>query len=209
MAPQSQASLTSTSSSPGKMALLAVLTLAIAALIAAIVWLWPTANKRTPAGRASRSVGLVVLGDIGRSPRMIYHAQSFVAAGFKTYIIAYAGQSHSDCLARCALTSLGWSPTLATLLRARANLLTLRRLDPACYTHRVTLGRVCVPPYASAVGCGASTCCVPVVRAVQGPRRRGKLASRATLPDSRPARLPLRPSEAIWKPPFPLTLICY
>lgn len=82
------------------MSALALLTLALAAVIAAAVWLRPTFNKRTSAGRAPRSVALVVLGDIGRSPRMIYHAQSFVAAGFKTSIVAYAGELHAVSPAR-------------------------------------------------------------------------------------------------------------
>jgi hypothetical protein len=38
-----------------------------------------------------RSVAILVLGDIGRSPRMMYHAQSFVEHNFQTYIIAYEG----------------------------------------------------------------------------------------------------------------------
>ncbi|GAA5876946.1 hypothetical protein JCM16303_006344 [Sporobolomyces ruberrimus] len=44
---------------------------------------------RSPSRR--KSVGLIVLGDIGRSPRMLYHAQSFVKNGYMTYIIAFKG----------------------------------------------------------------------------------------------------------------------
>ncbi|GAA6057297.1 hypothetical protein JCM3770_001705 [Rhodotorula araucariae] len=40
---------------------------------------------------APRSVALVVLGDIGRSPRMLYHAQSFAQNGFTTYVLAHRG----------------------------------------------------------------------------------------------------------------------
>jgi len=40
-----------------------------------------------------RTVAIVVLGDIGRSPRMMYHAESFASHNFKTYIIAYKGTS--------------------------------------------------------------------------------------------------------------------
>ncbi|GAA5973451.1 hypothetical protein JCM11641_006468 [Rhodosporidiobolus odoratus] len=40
-----------------------------------------------------KSVALVVLGDIGRSPRMLYHAQSFASAGYRTAIVAYRGSS--------------------------------------------------------------------------------------------------------------------
>lgn len=38
-----------------------------------------------------RSVAILVLGDIGRSPRMMYHAESFAEAGFRTHLIGYAG----------------------------------------------------------------------------------------------------------------------
>lgn len=38
-----------------------------------------------------RSVAILVLGDIGRSPRMMYHAQSFAETGFVTDIIGYGG----------------------------------------------------------------------------------------------------------------------
>lgn len=48
--------------------------------------LWGT--KKTP---EYRSVAILVLGDIGRSPRMMYHAQSFAGNNFQTYIIAYQG----------------------------------------------------------------------------------------------------------------------
>lgn len=38
-----------------------------------------------------RSVAIVVLGDVGRSPRMMYHAESFAKNGFQTYIIGNRG----------------------------------------------------------------------------------------------------------------------
>ncbi|KAI0089774.1 glycosyltransferase family 33 protein [Irpex rosettiformis] len=38
-----------------------------------------------------RSVAVVVLGDVGRSPRMMYHAESFATNGFNTYIIGNKG----------------------------------------------------------------------------------------------------------------------
>lgn len=41
-----------------------------------------------------RSVAIVVLGDIGRSPRMMYHAQSFAENDFVTNIIGYGGLFH-------------------------------------------------------------------------------------------------------------------
>lgn len=41
---------------------------------------------------AMRSVAILVLGDIGRSPRMMYHAESFAKSGFETYMIGYPGE---------------------------------------------------------------------------------------------------------------------
>jgi beta-1,4-mannosyltransferase len=38
-----------------------------------------------------KSVALVVLGDIGRSPRMMYHAESLARNGYTTHIVAYRG----------------------------------------------------------------------------------------------------------------------
>lgn len=38
-----------------------------------------------------RSVAIVILGDVGRSPRMMYHAQSFAENNFVTDIIGYGG----------------------------------------------------------------------------------------------------------------------
>lgn len=42
-----------------------------------------------------KSVAIVVLGDIGRSPRMLYHATSFLRHDFQTTIIAYRGELHT------------------------------------------------------------------------------------------------------------------
>jgi beta-1,4-mannosyltransferase len=39
-----------------------------------------------------RSVAILVLGDVGRSPRMMYHAESFARLEFNTYLIGYRGQ---------------------------------------------------------------------------------------------------------------------
>lgn len=49
---------------------------------------------RKPVERASfRSVAILVLGDIGRSPRMMYHSESFAENSFETYIIGNKGNS--------------------------------------------------------------------------------------------------------------------
>jgi hypothetical protein len=40
-----------------------------------------------------RSVAILVLGDIGRSPRMMYHAESFAKNEYETFLIGYRGVS--------------------------------------------------------------------------------------------------------------------
>ncbi|GAA5840090.1 hypothetical protein JCM11251_000601 [Rhodosporidiobolus azoricus] len=47
--------------------------------------------RSSPSSSPDKSVALVVLGDIGRSPRMLYHAQSFASSGYNTHIVAYRG----------------------------------------------------------------------------------------------------------------------
>ena len=42
--------------------------------------------------RTPMHVCIVVLGDIGRSPRMLYHAMSFVEEGYRVYIVGYKGK---------------------------------------------------------------------------------------------------------------------
>lgn len=46
---------------------------------------------RTRSKPLLRSVAIVVLGDVGRSPRMMYHAESFASNGFDTYIVGNKG----------------------------------------------------------------------------------------------------------------------
>lgn len=46
-----------------------------------------------PRGKPTlRTVAILVLGDIGRSPRMMYHAESFAKLGFDTFLIGYKGK---------------------------------------------------------------------------------------------------------------------
>ncbi|CCL99964.1 uncharacterized protein FIBRA_01989 [Fibroporia radiculosa] len=52
------------------------------------VWFFFLKAREQP---AFRSVAVLVLGDIGRSPRMMYHAESFATNDFETYLIGYAG----------------------------------------------------------------------------------------------------------------------
>ncbi|OSD05625.1 glycosyltransferase family 33 protein [Trametes coccinea BRFM310] len=62
----------------------------VLALLAATYFLWHIYAKPRPKP-ALRSVAVLVLGDIGRSPRMMYHAESFALNKFQTYLIGYRG----------------------------------------------------------------------------------------------------------------------
>lgn len=42
-----------------------------------------------------KTATVLVLGDIGRSPRMMYHAESLAKAGWDTYMVGYGGELHS------------------------------------------------------------------------------------------------------------------
>ena len=60
----------------------------ISTLFLYFVWSVFVWSKERP---SLRSVAILVLGDIGRSPRMMYHAESFANNGFKTFLIGYDG----------------------------------------------------------------------------------------------------------------------
>jgi beta-1,4-mannosyltransferase len=47
--------------------------------------------------KQGRTVQVVVLGDIGRSPRMQYHALSIAKHGGRVFLIGYQGTSSVDC----------------------------------------------------------------------------------------------------------------
>lgn len=48
--------------------------------------------KRSARSKPSpRSVAILVLGDVGRSPRMMYHAESFAKLQFETFLVGYQG----------------------------------------------------------------------------------------------------------------------
>lgn len=49
------------------------------------------ARLTTRKGSMQRSAAVVVLGDIGRSPRMCYHVSSLAAQGWRVSVVAYAG----------------------------------------------------------------------------------------------------------------------
>jgi beta-1,4-mannosyltransferase len=48
-------------------------------------------GKKRSTWKAGRTVQVVVLGDIGRSPRMQYHAISIAKHGGRVYLIGYQG----------------------------------------------------------------------------------------------------------------------
>lgn len=81
-----------------------VFTLCVAALLGFLVFKLVFGSREKP---LLRSVAILVLGDVGRSPRMMYHAESFATNEFETYIIGNKGQS----CARCSV--LSWSLTEA------------------------------------------------------------------------------------------------
>ena len=70
---------------PQELAVQALLLLCIAFLA------WRAFRPRNQ--HSLRSVAILVLGDIGRSPRMMYHAQSFAETGIVTDIIGYGGRN--------------------------------------------------------------------------------------------------------------------
>ncbi|KAF7367398.1 Chitobiosyldiphosphodolichol beta-mannosyltransferase [Mycena sanguinolenta] len=72
-----------------------------------VLWLtWKIWSFLKPRNVRLRSVAIVVLGDIGRSPRMMYHAESFLENSFSTHIIGYAGSSLIPSLMRAKVHNL-------------------------------------------------------------------------------------------------------
>ncbi|TFK47946.1 glycosyltransferase family 33 protein [Heliocybe sulcata] len=62
-------------------------------LLATILFVWIVWRllKHDAPKPMLRSVAILVLGDVGRSPRMMYHAESFAKHGFETYPVGYKG----------------------------------------------------------------------------------------------------------------------
>src|SRR5712671_3409024 len=58
-------------------------------IICCVAWL--LLSRRSPRKPSLRSVAIVVLGDVGRSPRMMYHAESFAKLQFDTFLVGYKG----------------------------------------------------------------------------------------------------------------------
>ncbi|KIK70352.1 glycosyltransferase family 33 protein [Collybiopsis luxurians FD-317 M1] len=81
-----------------------------------------------------RSVAILVLGDIGRSPRMMYHAQSFAELDFMTYVVGYGGSKPIPALERLPKLQLCYLPEPPTILKALPFVL----LAPFKIVHQVT-----------------------------------------------------------------------
>ncbi|KAL9716021.1 mannosyltransferase [Leucoagaricus gongylophorus] len=64
-----------------------------------------------------RSVAILVLGDIGRSPRMMYHAKSFAENNFETDLIGYYGSKPIPALERLPKLRLRYLPDSPTAFR--------------------------------------------------------------------------------------------
>ena len=65
--------------------------LQLIAVLALITITWRLVTSHRHDKPLLRSVAILVLGDIGRSPRMMYHAESFAKNGYETFLIGYAG----------------------------------------------------------------------------------------------------------------------
>ncbi|KAL8283743.1 hypothetical protein RQP46_005538 [Phenoliferia psychrophenolica] len=76
----------------------------------AVFWVWRQVTGARPSS-SSKSVAIVVLGDIGRSPRMLYHAQSFLSHGYTTHIVAYRGAALPKELTEASHVHLVYLPT--------------------------------------------------------------------------------------------------
>jgi hypothetical protein len=100
----------------------------LASLLATAFLAWRAFRPRNQ--HSLRSVAILVLGDIGRSPRMMYHAQSFAENGFVTHLIGYGGAillslrsaitQCSDQPARLRPHSITRTPSSSNLASSRA-----------------------------------------------------------------------------------------
>ena len=61
------------------------------------------AYKRWRRGRAARHVMVVVLGDVGRSPRMQYHALSLAKGGFSVTLLGFCSECPGTWEGGCSL----------------------------------------------------------------------------------------------------------
>ncbi|KAJ7630390.1 mannosyltransferase [Roridomyces roridus] len=92
---------------------------ALVLLGATLVWLtWKFTSFVKPWEQHSlRSVAIVVLGDIGRSPRMMYHAESFADNDFVTDLIGYGGSKPIPSLEQHSKVKFNYLPEPPVWLR--------------------------------------------------------------------------------------------
>ncbi|KAJ7293888.1 mannosyltransferase [Mycena rebaudengoi] len=88
-------------------------------VVLALLWLtWKLWAFFKPRDQHSmRSVAILVLGDIGRSPRMMYHAESFAENDFFTDVIGYGGSTPIPSLTRLPKVRFRYLPEPPRLLR--------------------------------------------------------------------------------------------
>ncbi|KAK1216722.1 mannosyltransferase [Marasmius sp. AFHP31] len=91
--------------------------LATAAISLWLIWKVSSAFRRRRQ-HSFRSVVILVLGDIGRSPRMMYHAESFAEHNFTTFLIGYGGSKPIPSLERLPKVQLRHLPEPPAVLRA-------------------------------------------------------------------------------------------
>ncbi|TFK76660.1 mannosyltransferase [Pluteus cervinus] len=92
------------------------ISLAYFSLTAWIIWkIWVFFTPRD--SHSVRSVAVLVLGDIGRSPRMMYHAESFAENAFITEVIGYGGSKPIPALERLPRVQLRYLPEPPEFLR--------------------------------------------------------------------------------------------
>jgi beta-1,4-mannosyltransferase len=113
-----------------------MLTLILSAILSAVILLgvaWRLQSKRPSSKPSLRSVAILVLGDIGRSPRMMYHAESFAKLHFETFLIGYEGPSISALVLSCQnwLFVAGSKPVPSLLSLPHVHFLYISQLPPS------------------------------------------------------------------------------
>jgi beta-1,4-mannosyltransferase len=73
---------------PGRLILLAFCTIVLPPAV--LIGLFIVKMSSKPARKGSATV--LVLGDVGRSPRMMYHAESLARKGWETAVVGYSGE---------------------------------------------------------------------------------------------------------------------
>lgn len=84
----------------------------IIAALCFILVTWRLIVKHSRDKPVLRSVAILVLGDVGRSPRMMYHAESFAKNDYETFLIGYRGaQTTHEAVEKIYNSSVGSKPT--------------------------------------------------------------------------------------------------